>query len=359
MASIPRRPLHDWSNLAAFLGMGFLLTILGAGHLVYERAGAQARVEQEQWLWALSRAQAGRIAAWLADLKADTEILRATPRLPIIAGRFLSGASGRERDELLTLMSLYQGQGYHSVELLDAKGIVRLQAGKIERHDAAETARLAAEALRAARIVQSEIHRPEDLPHHHLDFYVPLAKAGVLRLVCDPEAALEPLLRAWPARSSSGESFLVRREGNDVIFMTALRRRSAQHVPFRRSIKETSLPAALAVLGQQGLVTGRDYSGVPVLAALSPVPGTSWFLIAKIDEKESLALRRARIQPTLMFFAGMAVVALLVLAWLWRKQRAESRPPDIGFLRFVSRSLMNGFRTAISASSPGSIRPSC
>ena len=37
----------------------------------------------------------------------------------------------------------------------------------------------------------------------------------------------------------------------------------------------------------------------------------------------------------------------------------ESRPPDIGFLRFVSRSLMNGFRTAISASSPGSIRPSC
>ena len=44
------------------------------------------------------------------------------------------------------------------------------------------------------------------------------------------------------------------------------------------------LPAAMAVRGRTGIVGGEDYRGVPVIAAIAPVTGTDWHVIAKVDK---------------------------------------------------------------------------
>lgn len=45
---------------------------------------------------------------------------------------------------------------------------------------------------------------------------------------------------------------------------------------------------AEAVLGKQGICEGSDYRGVAVLADLHPIPGSPWFIVAKVDAEEML-----------------------------------------------------------------------
>ena len=64
-----------------------------------------------------------------------------------------------------------------------------------------------------------------------------------------------------------------------------------------------------------------DYRGVPVFAALRPVPDTAWFLIAKIDSEEvDEPIRRRSI------LLGVTAVSLILTAgalvlFLWRREQ--------------------------------------
>ena len=54
-------------------------------------------------------------------------------------------------------------------------------------------------------------------------------------------------------------------------------------------LSRTDSPAVQAVLGRQGRFEGLDYRGVPVLADVRPLPGTPWFMVAKINSDEVMA----------------------------------------------------------------------
>ena len=51
-----------------------------------------------------------------------------------------------------------------------------------------------------------------------------------------------------------------------------------------------------AVLGQEGIVEGVDYRGVPVIAAVRAVPDSPWFLVARMDASEVYAPVRERLR---------------------------------------------------------------
>ena len=79
------------------------------------------------------------------------------------------------------------------------------------------------------------------------------------------------------------------------------------------------MAAVMAVQGSQGNVEALDYRDVPVFAALRPVPGTAWYLIAKIDAEEvGEPIRRRSI------LLGVTAVSLILAAGalmliLWRR----------------------------------------
>ena len=94
----------------------------------------------------------------------------------------------------------------------------------------------------------------------------------------DAASYLYPLIQSWPTSSRSGETLLVRREGDAVVYLNELRHRTNTALSLRVPLAQDDLPAARAVLGQQGQFQGLDYRGVEVLADLRPVPGSPWFL---------------------------------------------------------------------------------
>jgi len=53
-------------------------------------------------------------------------------------------------------------------------------------------------------------------------------------------------------------------------------------------LHRTYLPASKVAEGYSGIFEGVDYRNVLVLSYLAPVPGSPWFMVAKIDKEELL-----------------------------------------------------------------------
>ena len=86
-------------------------------------------------------------------------------------------------------------------------------------------------------------------------------------LQIDPYAAFYPMVQTWPIPRKTAEFILVRREGNDVLFLNSLRHKQIKPLAFRLSTTESELPASHAVTGKEGVIEGTDYRNIRVLAA--------------------------------------------------------------------------------------------
>ncbi len=165
-------------------------------------------------------------------------------------------------------------------------------------------------AIAAGEAVIGELHRVAGTIV--VDVAAPIADsdghaiaAFVLR--SDAETFLYPLIQSWPTSSRSAETLLVRRDGNEAVFLNELRHVGGRALVQREPITHAQLPAVAAVLGIRGRFVGRDYRGVEVLADLCPIPGSSWFLVAKVDAAEIVDEARSRA------LVGFFAVALLVI----------------------------------------------
>jgi two-component system, sensor histidine kinase and response regulator len=161
----------------------------------------------------------------------------------------------------------------------------------------------------------------------HLDFVIRMPSAHgapgpMLVFHVDPEDYLYPALLNWPVPSSSAESLLFRREGERVLFISALRHRSDSAARLSLPIGNSRRLAAQVLRGEvkQGqLMEGVDYRGVAVVGVEKAVPGTDWFLIAKIDQDEVYS--EAAHDAMWVFFSGMLALFVAGVAVFVFRQR--------------------------------------
>lgn len=112
---------------------------------------------------------------------------------------------------------------------------------------------------------------------------------GALMMCIDDTQENFPLNPGWPVPSDSGKFLLYRDDAGSMQFLFSS---STQDMPDsgapapRDAVR---LPAMQALRGETGVVSGLDCRGNEVLAALHPVPDTSWLLTAEIDRDEILA----------------------------------------------------------------------
>lgn len=125
----------------------------------------------------------------------------------------------------------------------------------------------------------------------------------------DANEYLFPVVRQWPTPSLSAETLLIRREGDELLYLNELRHHAGPALRLRLSVEDTDLPAAGAIRGARGRFEGLDYRGEPVLAYLDQVPDSNWFLVAKLDLSEVLAAARDRTAVI-----GLITLLLLLLA---------------------------------------------
>jgi two-component system, cell cycle sensor histidine kinase and response regulator CckA len=287
------------------------------------------RVEVERQLTAIAELRARELTEWRAERQGDAWLFLHNAAFADLVRRIeVRPHDNQVRAELLTWLSKVQTRHpYERVSLVDPHGdeILAVPEGRTPLSSRI-TERVGA-ALSADRVVFEDFHRNERDRRVYLSVLAPIRDGqdralGAVSLRIDPATALYPSIGTWPTPARSGETLLVRREGDEVLLLSDLRFR--QHVAalsMRLPLRERRYIAVRAVLGQQGILSGLDLSGVPVLAAVRAVPDSPWFLIACMDLSEVNAPLYERIWLMALIVAGLLAAAATGVVLLWRERR--------------------------------------
>ncbi len=319
VSSIKQRP-----TLLILIFLALVVPLLAFSVLRLE--GPRIRSEALANLDAIGRLKGDQIETWLNERQGDAAVLMQRSDLvddvELWFERGDAGAQARIDRSFATLQRAYR---YEAVELLDAR------APSAER-PASQQALFAA-ALASGKAQTSALYRDQS-GVIRLDFVAPLIRntpagpkpLGAVVLHTHASNYLFPLIQTWPTASRSAETLLMRRDGDNVLFLNDLRYRQGTSLNLRLPLSSLALPAAAAVRENRiRTLEGRDYRDVPVLAAVRPVRGTDWLLVAKVDLSE---VQRPLYQLVL-WVALVALAAIVAVGFtlrrLWRQQAQSHR----------------------------------
>ena len=323
-------------EIPSYLIIVFILLIVGiivAGYAYYGNQKAHIKKEKQDELSAIVDLKAKQIHNWHKERLGDAEVIFKNPFIAKRIGQFIKNPNSPllKQERLVWMESLKRQYTYRSVLLLDTKGKVLLIAGDKNVKVGSYAISLMNEALQKKSIANTDLHKGKTPNDIHIDLIVPIFSSkpttiplAILLLRIDSHWFLYPLIQSWSTPSRTAETLLIRREGNDVVYLNELRHRKDTALSFRLPISEKQLTTAMAVQGKEGIVEGVDYRGVPVLAAVKAIPDTPWFLVAKVDTEEVYA-PITRITWVMFVITGMIILtAGAFLALLWSRQIGES-----------------------------------
>jgi PAS domain S-box-containing protein len=316
-----------WYLILIFLVL--TIGILTTGYLYYKSQESFIKKEKQQELSAIVALKIDQIISWRQERIDYANALMDDPFLAIRVRDFLKGrgkpALRAQILERLTSLASYQYQG---LALIDPQGNVRLSVPASKQELTPYLKSLASQAMQAQKVVFSDLYRAED-SKVMLSVFTPLLAIqgntkviiGVILMKIEPYQFLYPLIKSWPTPSLTGETELIRREGDEVVFLNELRHRKNIPLNLRFPLNAPNLVAAQIARGKRGIIDGLDYRGVPVLAAVGLIPDSNWFLVAKIDADEIYAPLKKRIREVIVLLFTLIVSAGITVAYFWRNQQ--------------------------------------
>ncbi len=323
-----------WSLVLAFFLFSMAIGI--AGYFFYENQKESLKQEKREQLGAISDLKVRQIVNWRRERLEDGAIISKSPFIAYHIQQWLQDpkTTGAERgilDWMASLQRPQQNQSYQNVLLLDAKGWVRLSVPEGAKVLDPFSRTLVLEAASSKKVILSDLYRDENSDAIHLSLLIPLfiQRAGspvivaVILLRIDPHQFLYPLIQSWPTPSRTSETLLVRREGEEVLYLNELRHRKNTALTLRFPISRQQLPAAMAARGQEGIAEGFDYRGVPVLAAMQRIPDSPWFLVARVDQEEIYAPIRTQARLIAVLVGVLIIGVAVSVGFLWRGQHLE------------------------------------
>lgn len=304
--------------------------IMTASYLYYRQFERTFLSATDQELSAVADLKVEELALYRRERLGDGAVMFQNPSVSALVRRFLEVPEDQEaRRFFQTWISKYE-EYYHYdlVCLLDTKGATRLCSPAGRAPVSSSITQRLPELFGSGQMSFQDLHRNEYNQQAYLDILVPLfdetearRPLAVFDLRIDPTTYLYPFIRRWPTPSRTGVTILVRREGNEVVYLNDLQYRS-NSAPVRRiPLAQTNLVSTKAILELPGLKRGNDYRGVPVFAATRAVPGSPWYLVAKKDQAEVYGPLRERLWQVVGMMAVLLLSAGASVGLVWRQQR--------------------------------------
>ncbi len=141
---------------------------------------------------------------------------------------------------------------------------------------------------------------------------------GALILRANIDESIGPMIQNWPGMGKTGETLLVRRDGDDVVFLNTLRHRKNSALKFKIPVNaENAQSAIMSLEGKEGIIKTMDYRNISVLSAYRYLPMLKWGLVAKQDSDEAFApinnLKR-RVIILIIITTAAVIVAIFLVA---------------------------------------------
>ncbi|MFA5404750.1 MAG: PAS domain S-box protein [Ignavibacteria bacterium] len=175
----------------------------------------------------------------------------------------------------------------------------------------------------------SDFHFYENTENIHIDLVIPIIGelsdeiSVFLMLEIDPNINLYPIILSWPAESKTGETLLIKKENEAVVYLNELRHIKSTALKLKFNLEDTTFPSVKAVNGITGITDGLDYRKMPVIAFIKSVPGTNWYMIAKIDKDEVFEdINRSSISVAVLIVFVISVAGFSIFLY-WSKQKEK------------------------------------
>ncbi len=305
------------------------LTIITIGYRYYQNYTRHYRIEVERELSAVADLKVSGLESWLTERLGDAEVLRQNTASTALVQDYLANPGEPQIEEKFQswLDTIRKSYTYDRVSLLDTAGAVQISSPPAAQPVTANLAGAISQSLESGQIIFLDFQRYED-DSIHLLLLIPIytepdrdQPMGMMVLDMVPETYLYPYLSQWPSRSATAETLLIRREGEDALFLSPLRFEPDAALHVRIPVTKTDSLAVKAVLGESGIVEGVDYRGNAVIGDVRPVPDSPWYLATYINTAEVIAPLRERLWQTVIFFSALVVSTGAGLALAWRQQR--------------------------------------
>ena len=321
-------PLRKAGIIGLFSLLVLVVPLIGYS-LLHLRTPVE-EVETMDNLAIVARSKATQIERWMDERQADGRVL-VQPGSAFVdsVDRLLrqQNADGNTRAYIEMRLDTLRNHYHYESVLLIGRDSGTLAATGGYAGIAPDVRAAAAAALASGEVTRTELYRVDD-GRIFIDWLAtvrsPQAPHDIIALALlrmSPEQFLYPLIRTWPGVSDTAESMLVRRDGDEVLYLSELKHVEGTALTLRLPMQQAALPAATALASAvPGIMRGDDYLGHDVLSAYHPVAGTDWRIVSKINRDEVLApLWRMTLLVTGVAFVFVIIISLTLLL-LWRQQ---------------------------------------
>ena len=304
----------------AIIGLLTIITILlTCAWWIYLDQTTNLSRDAESRLTSIVNLKVNQIVAWRAELLTDASLLSEDEFFTQRVIGFLAAPDVENTKRIRARLSIQKNKRrYMDILLVDAAGTIHLdllEESTGEGHPEVQAS--LSRSFQEHRPIISDLYKSSSHTSPHLLVVAPFftengkdpTPAGAIIFVCDAETFLYPLVKSWPVPSRTAESLLVRRDGDNALFLNDLRNLPGAALSHRIPLNRTDVPAVMAILGKVGIMEGTDYRDVKVLSVLQPIPNSSWFMIAKVDAAEALATMHRE-----SFFILISMIGLVIFA---------------------------------------------
>src|ERR1035437_6679876 len=329
MRSQKQRPPALVPLLVLFFIIAISAIIIGVIYYNYQKNSLLNEKQQE--LSTISYLKIRQITQWRLERIGDGKFLGGNLLLVRKISEYLKNSSdpGLKEEIKQSLKSLTENFDYKEALLITKNGNVKMAYPLVDTVIGSYLKPLLPGIIKERKIVLSDLHQTDLVSFVHLDLVVPLIDSskndsvvlGLITLRVDPKKVLYPLIQLWPVPSKTAETLLLRREGNEIVYLNELRHLQNTELKLRKDISTKKLPAAMAVEGITGTVDGIDYRNVRVVAAMNKIPGTTWYMVAKMDRDEILSALTDQLKMIVLIIILVIVTSGSFLGFIIRNQR--------------------------------------
>ncbi len=206
--------------------------VVAAGCLLYRSQRDSCRTEAEHKLAAIADLKASELSVWRNERLADAKVFYKNNAFSALVRRCIERPQDLpQQEELRTWIGHFQlSEPYDRATLLDAQGNKWMMVSNTREPLSSIATKRAREALTSGKLTFVDFYRNEYTQKVYLHLLVPILDGqaggrslGVLMLRIDPSIYLYPLVQRWPTPSETAETLLIRREGNEAVFLNELK----------------------------------------------------------------------------------------------------------------------------------------
>ena len=332
--SAPSNPKRlPWQPIVVFALL--TLGLLSLSYFYTSQFKRFTRSSKETELSTIAELKSLQVAAWMQEhvsiarnmsesrfFPAQTELLIKDPASAKVQRQIYDG--------LVHLHQSFPGEFVRGGIVLPGGKVLLSYPEKILYKPTQESVRLGHEAWQTRKMVFGDLSRDPDSGRISIPFAFPIMvprDAGpepiaVMGFEIDPEPSLYPLLRPWPAASSTSEILLIRREGQDFLYLSEPRYKKDAVLNLRLPIARFRRASPDSPIGEEGVIEGKDYRGKNVLGFIKSVPDSPWLVEAKVDASEFSAGWGRWIGLISIVIIVFVLAAGLSLSLFWKRQKA-------------------------------------